>query len=136
MFTSPDDIWMDAGPTTFYAPWVEYGTIKMDPRSFVVEPGLELAPAWTAFCLEVAQLADAYKPISTTPFSQDAPTRSLVTRLRSLLYTQAKALGDVAVFGGRGIIQPMRSRMYGLARGLGDLQSAMNATVQIGRAHV
>ena len=40
-----------------------------------------------------------------------------------------KALGDVSVFGGRGIIGPARGRMIGLARLIGDTSSFMSNTI-------
>ncbi len=128
MFDASDGFWMDAGPQTFYSPFIEYGAQGRAPRPFVVPAGEEIAPAWTAFCVEVARLADAYAPISD-PFGSDPQVKSLITRLRSHLYSEAKALGDIAVLGGRGIIHPLRTGMYGLARGLGDLQSLMRGTV-------
>jgi hypothetical protein len=55
--------------------------------------------------------------------------RGTVGSFRSMLYSQAKFLGDVSVFGGRQILGPIRAVMYHLARSIGDVTSVLNGTL-------
>jgi HK97 gp10 family phage protein len=128
VFTTPDSVGMEAGPTTFYAPFLEFGTIKAKPFPFMI-PALDFyTPSWLAYCLDVAGLADNFKWPSPDYASHER-VRSGFSQIRSLLYTSAKALGDVAVLGGREIISPVRASLYAGARALGDISAVTGGTV-------
>lgn len=128
VLTSPNAIWNEVGPTTFYAPFLEFGTARMRAFPFMI-PALDFyTPSWIDYCLQVANLADEFKNPSE-PYASHPGVKSAFSRIRSLLYTSAKALGDVAVLGGREVISPVRNVMYSSARVLGDVSSVMGSTV-------
>lgn len=130
---------VEAGPETFYAPFLEYGTVHMPPRPFML-PALDL--------MEVALIAsiEAIMRVVTTdnqggdvfgganqssmPILTDPGVRAPFTAFRSFLYSTSKALGDVSVFGGRALFGPIRSEMNQMARILGDVSSTMTGTIQ------
>jgi HK97 gp10 family phage protein len=126
---------VELGPETFYAPFLEYGTVYMTPRPFML-PALDL--------MEVALVASVQAIIAAVVDGEggglsgssnamrvlsDPRVRNPFSSLRSFLYSSSKALGDVSVLGGRSLFGPLRASMYSLARGLGDLGSIMNRTV-------
>lgn len=125
--------WQGAyGPQTFYSPFLEYGTIFMQARPFMNPSADQIEP------LFVSSVEEFVKLLATTTggagWGQNMATgshqvRGSFTGVRSMLYSSAKALGDIAVFGGREFLGPIRGTMYGLARGLGDVSSIMNHTI-------
>lgn len=125
--------WQGAyGPTTFYSPFLEYGTVFMEPRPFMNPSADIIEPL---FVTSVAEFADM---LATTTggsgfglnrATADPRIKGSFTGVRSMLYDAAKALGDLSIFGGRSFLGPIRSSMYSLARGLGDVSSIMNRTI-------
>lgn len=125
------------GPTTHYSPFLEYGTRFMAPRPFMIPSG-DLAEA-----VLMASIAEFLKLFDTNnsgmgfgsgnPLAgralRDPRIKGSVGGLRSMLYSSAKFLGDVSVFGGREIFGPARGRMYSMARMLGDTSSVMQGTL-------
>lgn len=125
------------GPTTFYAPFLEYGTSHARPYPFMLPSG-DLAEAILyssvhAFLDLLVRGGDGMVGINGGRVGgralSDPRIKGSFTGLRSALYSSAKALGDISVFGGRGVFGPLRSSMYSLARGLGDVSSIMNRTI-------
>ena len=122
------------GPTTFYAPFLEYGTVKNAPFPFM-HPAGDLAGNGFVRATE----AFVNMLVSGRIFSgggaagealSDPRVSSSITGMRSFLYTTSKALGDISVFtGGRDFFGPIRGTMLGLAKGLGDVSSIMTRTV-------
>lgn len=125
------------GPTTFYAPFLEYGTRFMAPRPFTI-PGGDLAEQVVyRSILAYLKLFDTNNggagfgsgDIIAGRALQDPRIRGSISQFRSLLYSSAKFLGDVSVIGGREIFGPARARMYLLARALGDTSSILSGTL-------
>lgn len=125
------------GPTTFYAPFLEYGTRHMHPYPFMIPSGDLAEKVFFASVLAFLDLFDT--DTGGTGFGggnidagralSDPRVRGSISGFRSFLYSQAKFLGDVSVFGGRGLIGPLRSKMYLLARSIGDVTSIVGGTL-------
>lgn len=125
------------GPTTYYAPFLEYGTRFMSPRPFMIPAG-DLAEK--VLFASVNQFLNLFNTNTggggfgsgdsvASQALQDPRVRGSVSGVRSLLYSSAKFMGDVSVFGGREIFGPARARMYTFARMLGDTSSIMRGTL-------
>ena len=123
------------GPTTFYAPFLEYGTIRTRPYPFMIPSGDLAEAAFVPAVLGVLNILTNSQLGSGGGLSAggrvlgDQRIRGSFTGLRSWLYSTEKFLGDVAVFGGRSFIGPVRGLMLSLARALGDVSSIMNSTI-------
>lgn len=126
------------GPTTFYSPFLEYGTIFMAPRPFMGPAG-DLAEIVTIkSVIEFIKLVDSnaggmgFGSGSGGEVSQvlgDSRIRSPFTGIRTFLYSTSKFLGDVAVFGGRELVGPVRRSALMLGRMTGDVSSVMSGTI-------
>lgn len=125
------------GPTTFYAPFLEYGTVHARPYPFML-PSADLVEAVLfssvhAFIQLAVNGGDGAIGFGGGVMGgralNDPRIKGSFTSLRSSLYSTAKALGDISVIGGRGMFGPLRAGMYSLARGLGDVSSIMNRTI-------
>lgn len=126
------------GPTTFYALFLEYGTVHARPYPFML-PSADLVEAvfyqavYAFIQLAVSGGDGAVGMAGGNAIAgralNDPRIKGSFSGLRSMLYSTAKALGDISVLGGRGIFGPLRASMYSLARGLGDVSSIMNRTI-------
>ena len=125
------------GPTTFYSPFLEYGTRFMAPRPFMIPSGDLAEVVFFRSIVAFLQLFDTFTggqgfgsgdPIAGQALN-DPKIRSTVGGFRSLLYSTAKFLGDISVFGGREFIGPARGRMYSLAQKLGDVSSVTRGAI-------
>ena len=126
------------GPTTFYSPFLEYGTSTRSPYPFMIPAGDMAERAFVPSVIAFIGMIDTMTsgvgwagglsgPAGRA--SSDPRVKGSFTGLRSYLYSTEKALGDIAVFGGREVIGPTRSLMLGLARSLGDVSSIMNGVL-------
>jgi HK97 gp10 family phage protein len=128
--------WTEVGAQTFYAPFLEFGTIYMAPRPFM-GPAYDVMTAGLIGSVRAilgAVLSANGGGVGTTPgiggqVLGDERVGGVFTKYRSFLYSSAKALGDISVFGGRSVFGPLRAQMYGLARLMGDIDSSMNSTI-------
>lgn len=124
------------GPTTFYSPFLEWGTVFMPPRPFMYPSADQVAPAFIMAMMELAKVVDKHSrsslnaPGAAGRILSDPAVQSHFTGLRSFLYSHSKYLGDIAVLGGADFINPVRSDMLKLARALGDVNSVMKGAVQ------
>lgn len=127
---SHGNFYVDMGPTTFYSRFLEWGTIHAPAYPFML-PAIDLAePDFIKAMADVAAIADYMGgPISVGTASSDPRVKSPIQRLRGSLYSISKALGDVAVFGGRAQVVGVRSFAIDMARMLGDVQSIMSGTL-------
>ena len=128
----PPVIWgdgwtIDIGPTTYYARWVHNGTVLMAPRPFMVRAIDITERPFVASMTDVALVADQLGNFGKA--ATDPGVQSLIGQVRGLLYTSAKAMGDVNALVGRNIFGGWRSSLYFAARGLGDVNAIMSATV-------
>jgi HK97 gp10 family phage protein len=125
------------GPTTFYSPFLEYGTMFMAPRPFMMIAGDAMERIVIKSTIEFIKLVDTNTAGMgfgggadlTGRALSDSRVRSPVSGARTFLYSTSKALGDIAVFGGREFLGPIRGSMLSLAKGLGDVGSAMTGTI-------
>lgn len=125
------------GPTTHYSPFLEYGTRFMVPRPFMIPSGDLAEQVLLASVQAFLNLFDTTTGgigfgggnIMAGKALQDPRVKGTLSGVRSFLYSQAKFLGDISVFGGRQVIGPMRGLMYNLARSIGDVSSIMQGTL-------
>lgn len=126
---------VEIGPETFYAPFLEYGTIYMTPRPFMM-PAADLMEATLAAAVKAIIFAviegeggGLGGSSLAMPVLSDPRVKNPFADLRTYLYSAAKLLGDVSVIGGRPLLGGLRASMYSMARGLGDVGSVMNGTL-------
>lgn len=140
------------GPTTFYAPFLEYGTkakgggMRNRPYPFMIPAADAVEPTYLAAVMHfmsiistgtlaagvpgMAQIMDGATGFGDTGGGgRSQGIRKAITDLRTFLYTTSKFLGDVAVFGGHTQIGPARRMMMTTARALGDISASMNSTL-------
>lgn len=125
------------GPTTFYSPFLEYGTVYMAPRPFMMIAGDAMENIIVKSTMEFIKLVDTN--IAGMGFGgggglagramSDSRVKSPLTAARTFLYSTSKALGDIAVFGGRELLGPVRGSMLSLAKGLGDVSGVMSGAI-------
>lgn len=128
MFTTQDDVGADVGPTTFYSPFLEYGTVHNQPYPFMI-PALDAYEnPFVQTMLRIATIGDQFTGFDP-PASDDPHLNRIMQGWRRYLYTTQKAMGDIQAFGGIPGIGPLRSGVLGLARYLGDIQSIVGGTV-------
>lgn len=128
---------VEFGPTTHYAPFLEYGTRFMAPRPFMIPAGDLAEQVLIASIVEFVKLLDTNSGgagfgsgnVAAGKALQDPRVKSSLGGFRSGLYSGAKFLGDVSVFGGREVIGPMRGLMYNMARSMGDVSSVVQGTM-------
>ena len=128
--------WVEVGAQTFYAPFLEFGTINMTPRPFI-GPAYDVMTA--ALIGSVRAILGAVLSANgaglvggSGPAGQvigDERVKAPFTQFRTFLYSSAKALGDISIVGGRSVFGPLRAQMYSLARLMGDVGSTMNNTL-------
>jgi HK97 gp10 family phage protein len=128
LWTTPQDLAVDIGPTTFYSRYLEFGTANMSPKSFMIPAADMVEVAYINAMLEVAQIANQLRTFSP-PFNRAVSTP--LSRLRAQLYSVQKAMGDVIAIapGLRPMLSPFRSNMLSMARTLGDVSSLMSGTL-------
>lgn len=118
------------GPTTFYSPFLEYGTVHARPYPFMIPSADIVQPLFVAAVGEFVSLIAYGRSTGAGGRITNHPTmQGNFTAMRTFLYSTSKFLGDVAVFGGRRILGPPRAMMLSMARGLGDISSTMNNTL-------
>lgn len=128
---------IDFGPTTHYSPFLEYGTRFMAPRPFMIPAGDLAEAVLMASIVEFIKLLDTNTGgvgfgsgnVMAGKALGDPRVKGTVSGVRSLLYSGAKFLGDVSVFGGREVIGPMRGLMYSMAKSIGDVSSVVGGTM-------
>lgn len=128
---------IDFGPTTHYSPFLEYGTRFMSPRPFMIPAGDLAEQVLMASIVQFIKLLDTNTGgagfgsgnVIAGKALQDPRVKGTVGGVRSLLYSGAKFLGDVSVFGGREVLGPMRGLMYNMAKSIGDVSSVMTGTM-------
>jgi HK97 gp10 family phage protein len=128
MITSRDDIGVDVGPTTFYSPFLEYGTSKMHPYPFMI-PALDaMTGPFTDTMYQIARIADQWLTFSGPAGSA---LNAAIQDWRRYLYSTQKALGDIQQFGGFPGVAGTRSLLLSTARALGDVQAVVGGTVSL-----
>jgi HK97 gp10 family phage protein len=124
----------DAGPTTFYSKFLEWGTIHAPAYPFML-PAIDMIEKdYIRAFTDIAKIPDqlAGQVRLTGDVGKHPGTRSVISRLRGRLYSTSKFLGDIAVFGATSSgLRDIRSFAIHTARLLGDVDAAMRG--QIGR---
>lgn len=136
MSTTSNEVITSVGPTTFYAPFIEYGlAFHPGPRPFMMDAMFAIVPEWIRAFNSLAVLAKrganarlksgAYRPV----------LQGVLARWRERLYTLEKALGDIAPLGAVGFRIPgtsvFRQNILSGARAIGDIQSVLSRTVNL-----
>jgi hypothetical protein len=136
MTTTRNSVMVSIGPTTFYAPLIEYGLVShshIGPRPFMLYGATKVVPELIQAYSDLAGVAKfgALARVSTTRFKSDL--ERLLHAYRKRLYSVEKRLGDIAVLGFAGFRIPgtgkFRAGLLGGARVLGDLQAVMGKVV-------
>lgn len=126
------------GPDTPQARLLEYGTIYMSPRPFMIPSGDAAEIVLQKSVLQFLKLFDISRPPSSLGSGADPRTRAALSdprvsnpfySIRTFLYSTSKFLGDIAVFGGRDLVGGPRALSISLARSLGDVNSIMSGAV-------
>lgn len=118
---------IDIGPTTYYARWLEFGTVVMSPRPFML-PAIDMAEApFYASMQMLARLPDQFSDLGKA--GKDPNVKSMLSQFRGSMYTAAKAAGDINAIVGRNVFGGWRSILYSGARGLGDVNAIMKGAV-------
>jgi HK97 gp10 family phage protein len=119
------------GPTTFYSRFLEFGTIKMSPRPFMIPAVDMIEKDFIRTFEQIARIPDQITPrvMLSGGFGRDRRARSPISSLRSGLYSISKFLGDISVFGGREFLSPIRSFAITGARLLGDVDATMRGRI-------
>ena len=128
--------WVEVGPETFYSPFLEYGTVYMTPRPFML-PALDLMELILQASVSAVMNAVAEGQSAgsgggsayANMVMSDPRVSNPFSSIRSHLYSGAKFMGDLSILGGRQVFGPLRTAMYGAARTLGDVGSIMNQTL-------
>ena len=133
---SGNSVTTSTGPTTFYAPFIEFGLAShshIGPRPFM---GQALAKSLPFLLQAYADLAAVAKygskaVITSPPYKRDL--EAYLRRWRIKLYSIERALGNVAVLAPLGFRIPgtgkFRSSLLHMAREIGDIQAIMGRTV-------
>ena len=127
------DIVADMGPTTFYAPFLEFGWVKGgNPYAFpFMIPALDKHTIdFINGHIDVLGIVAGERPyVLRPPMNRDSRIEGSMSVARKFLYKHEKALGDIAVISGSRFIGPLRNVMLIAAKELGDLQSIMKHSV-------
>ena len=133
VYWSGGDIIADMGPSTYYAPFLEFGWTKGGVyRSYpFMIPALDKHTIdFINGNIDIVGIIAGERPyIIRGEIGKNPYLQTLISGARKRLYSYEKALGDVQVFTGSGIIGPTRDIMLTMAKELGDLQAIMNHAV-------
>lgn len=134
--TTPNSVMASIGPTTFYAPFIEYGMAShsgIGPRPFMMQAAFKNIPELIQAYSDLALLAKLGARAPLTAPNYKPPLSALIHKWRAWLYDKEKALGDITPLGPVGISAPgmsvFRSQLIGSARLLGDLNAFITKTV-------
>ncbi|MDX1407622.1 MAG: hypothetical protein R3330_05795 [Saprospiraceae bacterium] len=129
--TTPTTTKTTVGPTTFYAPLIEFGLARhftYGPRPFMSIAFATVVPHHVAALRQLAQVAAGpRKTISENPHS--GPVNEWIRKFRAGLYDIEKRLGDLVPLGGLPFLRAPREATLGAARVLGDIQAVLGRTV-------
>ncbi len=127
------DIEAHMGPTTFYAPWLEFGWSRagniysfpfMIPASFKHQREFEDAH------VDIMAVIAGHQPRTIGgPIGDDSRVTGSISVARKWLYTTEKALGDIMVIAGSPALRAIRGGLLTAAKELGDMQAIMNGAV-------
>lgn len=119
------------GPTTFYAPFIEYGLgghAHIGPRPFMTDAFFRIAPHWYAAFVELGRVARGGKFSINEPL-YGSDLNAYLGKWRKWLYTREKQLGDITPLGLGPSTSAQRALAIGTARLLGDIQAYVGKTV-------
>lgn len=133
---TPNSVTTSTGPTTFYAPFIEFGLAshsRIGPRPFMAHALSTSLPFLVQAYADLAAVArlGSKARITSPPYKRDL--EAYLRRFRAHLYSLEKRLGDLAVFAPFGMTIPgtgkFRAGALGLARVIGDVQAVMGRVV-------
>lgn len=127
-------ITVDIGPSTWYAPFPEYGLgghAGIGPRPFMMDTFFAVLPLWRTVFMELADLGkrgQRSRSFQTHPYANTLNAQ--IGRVRQRLYSIEKEIGDVFPLGLPSAIgRHLRSFMVDAARTLGDIQAVVGRAV-------
>jgi len=132
--TTPNTVTVSVGPTTFYAPFIEYGLAShagIGPRPFMTQAAFSIVPGLIQAYADLAAVAAHGATATIKSPRYKGPLEGYLRKWRKWLYTKEKAIGDIVPFSITGLsgLGVFRSQMIGLARGMGDLNAVITRSV-------
>lgn len=136
--TTSDSVTVSTGPTTFYAPFIEYGLAAhsaphIGPRPFMMDAMFAILPEWIHAFNGLATIARKGTRGRFPSGPYKSPIDALLANVRARLYSIEKAIGDTVILPGVSIAPPgtsrFRERALGGARVIGDVQSVLGRVV-------
>ena len=133
VYASGDDFVADIGPRTYYAPFLEFGWSKGGnyySYPFMVPALYKHKIDFINGLIDAVSVVTGERPYALRPpMGNQSTITSTISSTRKWLYTNEKALGDIAVIAGSRYIGSVRGVMLSMAKELGDLQAIMNHAV-------
>jgi hypothetical protein len=129
--TTPTMTKVSIGPSTYYAPLIEFGLgphFPYGPRPFMSEAFSLIVPGWLRALHQLAMVvAGPSKTIKESPYAREV--NSWLRGFRGFLYDTEKRIGDVVPLGAPTFLNKLRQGMINLARSIGDVQSVVGHVV-------
>jgi hypothetical protein len=128
-----NDIVADMGPSTYYAPFLEFGWSQ--GGNFKIYPFMIPAHQYHEIdfingCIDAVGIALGERPyVMRPPLGNDPKVTSTISRARAFMYSSSKALGDVQAFTGWSQLGTIRAGQLLIAKELGDLNAIMKGAV-------
>lgn len=126
IFTTPQGMGVEVGPTTSYAPDLEYGTYRTRPYPFMLPAIDMMEAAFMKTVDEIAAVASNNRRINHTEYGG---LNSVLSKYRSFLYSSSRALGNVAAITNVPVLAGLRANMQSQAQQLGNIQAVMHGHV-------
>ena len=138
MSTTSDSVIVSTGPTTFYAPMIEYGlgphaASHIGPRPFMQYAAAQILPFLFQAYADLGSFAKhgARGKITSPPYK--SALESYIAKWRARLYKLEKELGDLVFLPSGAFVVPgsgnIREGAIGTARVLGDIQSVLKRAI-------
>lgn len=122
---------IDVGPFTTYAPLLEFGFVHVGSGEFIFNPFMVpatdiITPVFFDTMIQLAEIAQ-FRRTLVGPAAL-SPASGILSGLRGGLYSASKFIGDVQVFGFRGL-SSVRGGLLVAAQSLGDVNATMRGAI-------
>lgn len=122
IFTAPGGLGVEIGPTTYYSPILEHGSIKFPPRPFMLPAATMAEEDFKNVIQEIAAVAGNNRRITTTSYTG---LDSVLSKYRGRLYSTSRAMGNISAITGSAFMPAQRARMMTTAKQIGNIQAVM-----------
>ena len=122
---------IDVGPFTSYAPFQEFGFVHYQTGQFIQNPFMIPAadiiePVFFDTMMQAVEVAQFRRTLSGP--AALSPASGILTGFRGGLYSASKFIGDVQVFGFRGLSKFRGAALTG-AQSIGDVNATMRGAI-------